>query len=332
MSSGWARAAPPSRSSRTIRRSWPRSPGVEHHLGPAPRPDAKRFPSSARTRSPRSAPTARSNWSPTTAGVGRQAGDGRIAVWPRGSTCGTDQRRHVQRRRHRDGVVGTLTTPDGYTRTDYPSAGSSSSSSPRGPRGAAGAPGAVALCTPRDVIARNAEVPVSDARLNPAADNSFARPRWWPRPAAPCPTRRGAPRWPGAASVRIGYQTRTRGWPPPSARSPKAARRHHGVRCRLRTPSVRRRCGISIIDVLLASTGGATGSGSTGSSALDAYSLFTGNGNNLPNYGNGQIDGIISAPAVTVDPCRRPGVAASAPVLWADVPTRCRSTVNSAPC
>ena len=33
--------------------------------------------------------------------------------------------------------------------------------------------------------------------------------------------------------------------------------------------------------MLLASTGGATGSGSTGSSAMDAYDLHTGNGNNL---------------------------------------------------
>ena len=38
------------------------------------------------------------------------------------------------------------------------------------------------------------------------------------------------------------------------------------------------------IDALLASTGGATGSGSTGSSALDAYDLHTGNGNNLSGY------------------------------------------------
>ncbi len=47
------------------------------------------------------------------------------------------------------------------------------------------------------------------------------------------------------------------------------------------------------IDVLLASIGGASGSGSTGSSAMDDYTLFTGNGNNLSGYNNPQIDGII---------------------------------------
>src|SRR6202012_2799185 len=52
------------------------------------------------------------------------------------------------------------------------------------------------------------------------------------------------------------------------------------------------------LDVLLAITGGATGSGSTGSSAMDAYDLPSGNGNNLSGYTNGQIDGIISALAV----------------------------------
>ena len=76
------------------------------------------------------------------------------------------------------------------------------------------------------------------------------------------------------------------------------------------------------IDALLASTGGATGSGSTGSSALDAYALHTGNGNNLPGYSNPQIDGIISALAVTVDPKELVRLLTDAsPILWADVPT-----------
>jgi peptide/nickel transport system substrate-binding protein len=76
------------------------------------------------------------------------------------------------------------------------------------------------------------------------------------------------------------------------------------------------------IDVLLASTGGATGSGSTGSSAMDAYALFTGNGNNLSGYANPQIDGVISALAVTVEPkeiARLLGE--SAPILWGEMPT-----------
>ena len=61
------------------------------------------------------------------------------------------------------------------------------------------------------------------------------------------------------------------------------------------------------IDVLLASTGGATGSGSSGSSAIDAYDLHTGNGNNLSGYSNAQIDGIIDRLAATDRPQgRRP--------------------------
>ena len=74
--------------------------------------------------------------------------------------------------------------------------------------------------------------------------------------------------------------------------------------------------------MLIGSTGGATGSGSTGSSAMDAYTLFTGNGNNLSGYSNGQIDGIISALAVTVDPKEQARlIAEGAPVLWGDMPT-----------
>ena len=56
------------------------------------------------------------------------------------------------------------------------------------------------------------------------------------------------------------------------------------------------------IDVLIASTGGAAGSGSTGASAMDAYELHTGNGNNLSGYSNERIDGIIATMAVTVRP------------------------------
>ena len=76
------------------------------------------------------------------------------------------------------------------------------------------------------------------------------------------------------------------------------------------------------IDVLLASTGGATGSGSSGSSAMDAYDLHSGNGNNLSGYANAQIDGIIGALAVSADPAERARLLGeAAPVLWADMPT-----------
>ena len=62
--------------------------------------------------------------------------------------------------------------------------------------------------------------------------------------------------------------------------------------------------------------------GSTGSSAFDAYTLHTGNGNNLSGYSNPQIDGIISALATTTDPKEQIRLLAdAAPMLWADVPT-----------
>jgi peptide/nickel transport system substrate-binding protein len=84
------------------------------------------------------------------------------------------------------------------------------------------------------------------------------------------------------------------------------------------------------LDVLLASTGGATGSGSTGSSAMDGYALRTGNGNNLPGYSNPQIDGIIAALAVTIDPKEQTRLLGDAsPILWGTC-RRCRCTVSSA--
>ena len=76
------------------------------------------------------------------------------------------------------------------------------------------------------------------------------------------------------------------------------------------------------IDALLASTGGAAGSGSTGSSAMDAYDLFSGNGNNLSGYANEQVDGVIGALAVTSDPKELARLLGEgAPVLWGDMPT-----------
>lgn len=73
---------------------------------------------------------------------------------------------------------------------------------------------------------------------------------------------------------------------------------------------------------MLASTGGATGSGSTGSSALDAYALHTGNGNNLSGYSNPQVDSAIGALAVSADAAERVRLLAeTAPILWGDMPT-----------
>ena len=86
------------------------------------------------------------------------------------------------------------------------------------------------------------------------------------------------------------------------------------------------------IDVLLASTGGATGSGSTGSSAMDAYTLLTGNGNNLSGYANGQIDGIIGALAVTVDPKEQARLLGDGAPCCGPTCRRCRCTGSSAHC
>ncbi|WNG95047.1 ABC transporter substrate-binding protein [Mycobacterium sp. ITM-2016-00318] len=224
------------------------------------------------------------------------------------------------------GSSGVLNMPEDYTQANSPSAGIEQLIfAAQGPLAAPQARRALALCTPRDVIARNAEVPIANTRLNPVTEEAVgsgeaigaeqfvasnpdaAREALGNRPLA----------------VRIGYQT-------PNARLAATV----GAIAKSCAPA-----GIAVrdvgsetagpltlrnneIDVLLASTGGATGSGSTGSSAMDAYDLHTGNGNNLSGYTNPRIDGIIDILAVTADPkevARQLGDAG--PILWADVPT-----------
>ena len=252
----------------------------------------------------------------------------RIVVWPRGV--------EVQDRVNNGsfhvvdvatGSSGTLSTPDDYDRTEIPSGGIEQLIF--GARGALSAPAArraLALCTPRDVIARNVEMPIANTRLNPVTDDAYAGTEAAAEggafavanPDAARAAIEGAP-----LSVRIGYQS-----PNPRLAAAIAA--------------IAQSCavaGITVIDTtsdttgpqtlregqidaLLASTGGATGSGSSGSSAMDAYALFTGNGNNLPGYSNPQIDGIISALVITTDPKEQTRLLAdAAPMLWADVPT-----------
>ena len=73
------------------------------------------------------------------------------------------------------GSSGTLTTPDNYSRVDSPSTGIEQMIfAPEGPLSQTAERRALALCTPRDVIARNAQVPVSNARLNPANEDALA--------------------------------------------------------------------------------------------------------------------------------------------------------------
>jgi peptide/nickel transport system substrate-binding protein len=252
----------------------------------------------------------------------------KITVWPRGA----DIQDKVNQGAYdvvdvATGSSGTLNLPDDYVRTDSPSAGIEQLIfAPQGPLAGPPARRALALCTPRDVIAKNAAVPVANARLNPAAEDAFAASEGANEAGQFAVANPDAAR--GAINnqpltVRIGYQS-------PNARLAATV----GVIAKSCAPA-----GITVqdassdavgplslrdnkIDVLIAGTGGAAGGGSTGSSAMDAYDLHTGNGNNLPSYSNERIDGIIASLAVTSDPkelARLLGEGGS--ILWADMPT-----------
>jgi peptide/nickel transport system substrate-binding protein len=229
------------------------------------------------------------------------------------------------------GSSGSLATPDNFQRTDSPSAGIEQLIfSSQGPLALARERHALALCTPRDVIAHDAGVPIANSRLSPANEDAIALadgandagPFGKADPAAARDSLHGTP-----LTVRIGYQgpnARLAATVGTIAKSCAAA----GVNVSgvaldpAKDPSGPQALRDGKIDVLLASTGGATGSGSTGSSALDAYDLHTGNGNNLSNYANPQIDGIIGGLAVSADPAERVRLLAeAAPVLWGDMPT-----------
>ncbi|MCV7092325.1 ABC transporter substrate-binding protein [Mycobacterium interjectum] len=252
----------------------------------------------------------------------------RITVWPQGPDIQDRvNNRSVDVVDVASGSSGTLPTPDNYERTESPSDGIVQLIfAPQGPLAQPKARRAVALCTPRDTIAHDAGVAIANTRLQPATDDAIAAgegaaeagPFSKADPAAARDALGGAPQ-----RVRIGYQG-------PNARLAVTV----GV--------IAKSCaaaGITVadtkldtsgpqalrdgkIDVLLASTGGASGSGSTGSSAMDAYDLHSGNGNNLSGYSNPQVDAAISALAVSADPAERARLLAqAAPVLWADMPT-----------
>jgi peptide/nickel transport system substrate-binding protein len=252
----------------------------------------------------------------------------KITVWPRGA----DIQDKVNQGAYdvvdvAAGSSGTLNLPDNYVRTDTASAGIEQLIfAPQGPMAAPPARRALASCTPRDVIAKNAAVPIANTRLNPATEDAFGAAEGAVEAgqfvvANPDAARTAINNQP--LTVRIGYQS-------PNARLAATV----GAIAKACAPA-----GITVqdaasdtigplslrdnkIDVLIASTGGAAGSGSTGSSAMDAYDLHTGNGNNLSGYTNERIDGIISSMAVTSDPkelARLLGEGGS--VLWADMPT-----------
>lgn len=252
----------------------------------------------------------------------------RVTVWPRGAD--------IQDRVNEGfydvvdiaaGSSGTLTLPNEYVRTDTSSAGIEQIIfAAAGPLADPAARRAVALCTPRDVIARNAETPIVNNRLNPASEDSLTASESGldadrysiANPDAARDAIGGRP-----LSVRIGYQS-------PNARL-AAVVGTVAKSCAAAGITVVDAAGADVgpqslrdnqIDALVASTGGATGSGSTGSSAMDAYDLHSGNGNNLSGYSNEQIDGIIAALAVTADPKETARLLRDgAPVLWADMPT-----------
>lgn len=252
----------------------------------------------------------------------------RVTVWPRGSGV-ADRLKNgsVDVVDVATGSVGGLSVPDGYQRSDTASAGIQQLIfSGQGPLAAPAARRAVASCTPRDAAARDVGVPISNARLNPAnddalgaAENAAANNQYV---AANADAARAALNN-TPLTVRIGYQA-------PNGRLTAVV------------AAIAKACGpagITVqdvssettgpqtitanqIDVLLASTGGATGSGSSGSSAVDAFDLHTGNGNNLSGYSNAQVDGIIDELAVTTDPKETAGLLGDgAGVLWNDMPT-----------
>lgn len=252
----------------------------------------------------------------------------RITVWPQKADIGDRVNDHSM-----DvvdvaaGSSGSLITPDNYQRTDAASDGIQQLIfAPRGPLSEAPARRAVALCTPRDVIARDAGVPIANARLHTASSDAVGQAENVPEAgrfnqANPDAARDALGSKP--LTVRIGYRA-------PNARLAVVV----GVIAKACAPA-----GIKVydvisestgpqtlkdgtIDVLLAGTGGAAGSGSTGSSAMDAYHLHTGNGNNLSGYSNGQIDGVISTQAVSADATELVRLLGDgARVLWADMPT-----------
>ena len=253
---------------------------------------------------------------------------GRVTVWP----VGSDIQDKIDRGAFdvvdiATGLSGSLNLPDDYQRTEQLSAGIEQLIfAPQGPLAAPPARRALALCTPRDVVAGNAGVPVADERLNPATQDAFgaaerAAEAGQFATANPDAARKALDGQP--LTVRIGYQS-------PNARL-AATVGAIAKSCAAAGITVTDAAADSIgplslrgggIDVLLASTGGAVGAGSSGSSAMDAYALHTGNGDNLSGYSNGQVDGVIDALAVTADPKEQARlIGEGAPPLWADMPT-----------
>jgi peptide/nickel transport system substrate-binding protein len=252
----------------------------------------------------------------------------RITVWPRG----VDVQDRINNGSFHvvdvaTGSSGTLTTPDEYQRSEIPSGGIQQLIfGAQGPLSTPEARRAIASCTPRDMIAANAAMPIAQARLNPVSEDAYTVLETGPladqynvaNPDAALVALGGQP-----LTVKIGYQA-----PNPRLAATVAAITQACAPAGITVVEVTaegtgpQALREGQIDVLLASTGGAAGSGSTGSSAMDAYALHSGNGNNLPGYANPQVDGIIAALAVVTDPKEQARlIGDAAPILWTDVPT-----------
>ncbi|MBV8966862.1 MAG: hypothetical protein JO191_11895 [Mycobacteriaceae bacterium] len=251
-----------------------------------------------------------------------------ITVWPRGADV-------AQRLKDGSvdvvdmaaGLVGGLTVPDGYQRSDSSSAGIQQLIfSGQGALAAPAARRAVALCTPRDTIAAEAGVRIANARLNAVNDDAFGAAESAAAnnqfvAANPNAARAALNNTP--LTVRIGYQAPNSRLNAVVGAITKACAAAGITVADVSSEATGPRTLTSNqIDVLLASTGGATGSGSSGSSSIDAYDLHTGNGNNLSGYSNPKVDGIIDKLAATTDPKDVAQLLSDgAGVLWNDIPT-----------
>lgn len=225
------------------------------------------------------------------------------------------------------GSAGTLNLPDDYDTTSSASAGVQQLIfAPGGPLAAPPARRALALCTPRDVLARNAGAPLVNSRLNAADEDAFGVTEGGAEggqftAADPDAAREALDGEP--LTVRIGYQSPN---PRMAAVVGVIAEACAPAGITVRDASTETTGPLTLrnneIDVLLAGTGGAAGAGSTGASALDAYTLHSGNGNNLSGYRNERVDGIIDGLAVSTDPKEVTRLLAEgAPMLWGDMPT-----------
>jgi len=252
----------------------------------------------------------------------------KVTVWPR-SAAVADRIRSgkVEIADVATGSVDKLAAPDGFTGTDYPSAGIEQLIfAPRGPLADPAARRAVALCTPRDAIAGAAHVPIADSRLTPVSDDSVAVAEnagaGGPFVAADVDGARSAIDG-QALAVRVGYLG-------PDARL-AALVGQIAASCAPAGITVTDAGGPGVgpqslrnndIDVLVATVGGAAGSGSSGSSIIDAYSLHSGNGDNLSGYANDRIDAIVAVLAMSTDPKEQARLLGeAAPILWGDMPT-----------